>query len=364
MFTLGYWHQNYGDDLFLQTLCQRYSDVTFYILANSKFIQGVEELKNLRVIRYGFVLRMLDAILRRLGLPSVTALVGRFRFKDFIEIGGSIFMEEENWLEKYRERVYIQKHCISYSVLGSNFGPYSSPEFKQRYEQLFDSVTQVVFRDRYSKQLFETNNNISWGPDLNFAANLPEEARTKEEDNKKSLSISVINPEWKSSQSEKSVTNRQYVDFLTTVTRNAIQNNFEVHLLSFCEGEGDLKIAEQVKAKFINSPEVIIDNYETLTAMTKQISKSSFLIGCRFHAVVLGLLTGIPTLPVAYGRKTQSLIEDIFSAKLWLSIPELVELKPSEIRSAGVRLPSSDRKRIVTKAEEQFERLDHILKSN
>lgn len=66
MFTLGYWHQNYGDDLFLQTLCQRYSDVTFYILANSKFIQGVEELKNLRVIRYGFVLRMLDAILRRL----------------------------------------------------------------------------------------------------------------------------------------------------------------------------------------------------------------------------------------------------------------------------------------------------------
>ncbi|WP_155249625.1 polysaccharide pyruvyl transferase family protein [Levilactobacillus brevis] len=113
---------------------------------------------------------MLDAILRRLGLPSVTALVGRFRFKDFIEIGGSIFMEEENWLEKYRERVYIQKHCISYSVLGSNFGPYSSPEFKQRYEQFFDSVTQVVFRDRYSKQLFETNNNISWGPDLKFCS--------------------------------------------------------------------------------------------------------------------------------------------------------------------------------------------------
>jgi len=64
-------------------------------------------------------------------------------------------------------------------IIGSNFGPFQSADFKSFYEHLFTNCTDVCFRDTYSFSLFSHLPQIRYRPDIVFQYKLPQVAKQK-----------------------------------------------------------------------------------------------------------------------------------------------------------------------------------------
>ena len=114
IFLYAYDHINLGDDLFIETIANRYSDTEIYFWTNAQNQKAFEEQKNLKIIDENSTK---TKILKKIR-PSLAA-----RYKAGIQkkcdaqvyIGGSIFME------KYCIMVGISKQSVSIFCVRSEF---------------------------------------------------------------------------------------------------------------------------------------------------------------------------------------------------------------------------------------------------
>ena len=104
IFIYAYAKLNLGDDLFIKMLCDRYPQAKFYIQAPKHVSQAFENIDNLVVIP---AIRFVDKPFVSLGYSpivneSFSRLVSKF-CDGIINIGGSIFIEPENWETKIKK---------------------------------------------------------------------------------------------------------------------------------------------------------------------------------------------------------------------------------------------------------------------
>ena len=134
---LGYWHRNLGDDLFLKILAERYSNTTFNIYINKENFRPFKTLVNVKpVFRYNSrtisrrAKNKLDNFLFKFGFVTLNSIQRELlNYKQIVEIGGSIFIQPSTGFDSnYYLRKAIGKSGIDYSILGCNFGPYSSEQ--------------------------------------------------------------------------------------------------------------------------------------------------------------------------------------------------------------------------------------------
>lgn len=156
---------NFGDDLFLKILFDRYPNVKWFLPKGGKKYKKIFNEYNNVIIEGGVIFK----IRRKLGLIEKNRLFKKYDAG--LYIGGSIFMQLPQWKKQLAERKEVISSFMQkekpYFIVGSNFGPYYDSEFLEEYSCLFEKCKDVCFRDNYSKNLFPRD-NIRLAPDIVF----------------------------------------------------------------------------------------------------------------------------------------------------------------------------------------------------
>lgn len=356
---IAYINGNLGDDLFIKILCERYKDVLFFVVGLKKYKKIFKEISNLiyissdtiRVKYSNKINNVIRIIMKKEKTTVIEFLQNNIkkRTKFIVMIGGSMFMQPDDW----RKKISFQRQLFDKNtyILGCNFGPFHDEEYRKAYESLFKKVSDVCMRDRHSKQLFENLDNVRMAPDI--VLNL--DSSHNNTDGKYYL-ISIIDPK-KEKQIEGNREN--YIEGISKIIEYYLNKKEKVVLMSFCEAEGDEKIAKEIMERIDASSQVKLYNYNNMDKALEVIKNSKGVIATRFHAVILALLFGKWVLPIVYNEKTMNILNDFSFDGVFLDINKMSEYSYEKILN-NANLSSCRIKR--EKAEEHFLKLDQVFK--
>lgn len=307
----AYIANNLGDDMFVFSLCNHYPMVNFYIEAPLKYSNVFHLLENLTV------------------LPpcSGTGYVNLLDIIDFqVFIGGSLFMEPKlaNDIEKKFNSILARRLSLKIPcfIIGVNFEKYTHPQFFQLYQNWFKTLDGICFRDVQSYKLFNTLNNTIWAPDLIFTYKMPS---VKFRNNN-----IVISPIYQTKRSGlPDFSNDEYFDFLSFAATKYLNMGFHIILAAFCCAQLDDIACNEIFNRIPTSlkENVNIISYKNdIESFLQSFLNAKYIIGTRFHSIILALKNRIPVFPIIYNVKTQNIIESYLFDGNYVDILELTKI--------------------------------------
>ena len=360
VFLYAYDKVNLGDDLFVHTIAKRYPKVQFYIWTNKENISTFSELPNLRVIdEDSKFLKLLQKI--RPSLISRYKAALEKKCEAVVYIGGSLFIEYDNWEQILSWWEYEAKNRPFY-VLGANFGPYKSEEYRKKLDAIFANVKDICFRDTYSYEKFEGNPQVRCASDILFSLEMP-----KVEYIKKQIFVSLIDLETKDEgQNKLSMYEDEYLHYMESIVRDYAQRGYQVVLSSFCKHEGDERAIDKIKTLLGGDfDEQICElKYDgtNSTELLLAIAESEGIVTSRFHGVILGLAAGRPVFPVVYSDKTINVLKDMSFQGAYADIRALQEAKSAMVIQEAALVESVEELKVS--AQKHFEKLDEVFKGS
>lgn len=353
-FLYAYDRQNLGDDLFVHTITKRYPHVKFYMWSEPKNCETFRCLPNLKILQKD---SMMERFLSRIR-PSFASRYRNWfenRCQAVVYIGGSIFMEYENWAQILSWWEYTAENRPFY-VMGANFGPYHTEAYREKIAGIYAKMKDVCFRDQYSYDLFRDVQTVRWAPDILFSYPMPQ-VTVKE----KQIFVSVINCAARDESHGLTAYDKNYVQNMANLLTKYRQEGNRLVLSSFCACEGDeegiRKILMAMDAE--NTADIQILNYDgtNAEALTTAIAQSKLVIATRFHGTILALAAGRPVLPVIYSDKTLHVLEDLGFEGPMIDIRSCEEYTVVG-QPVGFAM---DRRKLARNAQKHFEKLDQVL---
>jgi colanic acid/amylovoran biosynthesis protein len=352
----AYTNFNLGDDLFIKILSERYPNTRFFLYAPKKYNLYFKESKNIKIIPNDSIFnRGVNFIFRFLKIQmSIKKLVSK-SCDAIVNIGGSIFMQGENWKETFESNKSMRAKNKPFFVLGANFGPYSESEFYLNYKELFQEYTDICFREKKSFELFNDLNNVRWADDIVFQ--IQKQAIEQAVNN---IVVSVIKP---SIRKHLSKYDDIYYSKIKEIALLFIEKGYNVTLMSFCDNEGDREAIDEIINLIPNEflSKVSKHLYELNIEETLNIIASSkFIVATRFHSMILGWVYNKPVFPIVYSEKMTNVMEDLGFQGLYTKINNIEFLKPEEVFQC-MKTNRIDVSMQVKSAEKHFEKLDEFL---
>lgn len=354
----AYFAMNLGDDLFLKILFDRYPQIKWELLTpNNKYKEIFSKYKNVSINKT----LSLNLGIRKVNLfKKMNDWLLKYRKYDaLVIIGGSIFMEQANWKENLSERGSLPRIFKSLNkkafIIGSNFGPYKDELYVEKHRELFSKFNDICFRDRYSHSLFRELNNVRIAPDVVFNLKIdPPDIKEK------SVGFSIIDIEKRKGLKE---CYEAYNEKMIELAERYVYLGYKIKLFSFCEVEGDLRIAKYIASKMNNKYSIHADivNYEgNINEFLNEFKSCEVIIGTRFHSIILGLLLEQAVFPIIYSDKTYNVLRDLDIADNYCYITDILNMSAEDVVSKAVynKLKCRD---VFIEAEKQFEKLDMFV---
>jgi len=351
IYIYAYTAMNLGDDLFVKILCNRYPNALFFIMSSRKVSIAFNEISNLKRIPDFTRINKLSSKFKVSASDIIQRLLS-LHCDAVVNIGGSLFIQKGKWQKKitsFKKRI-IQSR--PYFILGSNFGPFSSNIFLEEYKTIFYSLYDICFRDLLSYNLFSNLPNVRYAPDIVFS--YPALHGTS----KNQVIISVIDLSARSALKEYE---NVYINKMVEFTSLFLASGYEVYLMGFCEKEGDKKAVNKIAEKLDTA---VVKQYVysgNITEALGLIQKSKYVIATRFHAMILGWVSGKRVLPIIYSDKITNVIQDVAFDEQYITIEGIDKVNVNE---AIARLQNSKPFSVVEQcrfAETQFKILDKLL---
>ncbi|WP_163318984.1 polysaccharide pyruvyl transferase family protein [Dysgonomonas sp. 520] len=375
---------NLGDDLFLKILFEKYPDVRFVLIVDnldSKYkdifsknqnvtIETNKEKSNL-FSRIKFLLaRKLSSSLYKQLVKSKLERLMQSQSKEtsmLISIGGSVFIQPKKLpayadIEYYKtfKKVYPNSNLF---ILGSNFGPYTDPSYKEEYISIFSNSTDVCFREKYSYELFKDIPTIRYAHDIVFSLNTD---RYKVNKKSKSIGFSVIGLD-KNHTINSSINKPEkdaYIDKQVEIILHFLKKGYSIHLFSFCQGEGDEDTANiifnKIEPEFQSEVELNFYNGDIDSFLFKYAS-IEYMFCARFHSLILSILFSQNIYPIIYSNKTTNVLNDLGYQGSSCSIAKMsnlnVEDVEKQIKENHVAIDAG----VKESADSQFEKLNLYL---
>lgn len=242
---IGYINNNLGDDLFFKILFERYPNVDFYFFPPAKLLKiykrKYRKNKNIKFYDKEPYYKNLKRH-HSLDVIDIFQLVKKAaeNVDFYINIGGSIFIQNDDWKNDDR---FIIKDIIKDKpsfIVGCNFGP-GDKEYEKYYKEWFKKFDDVCFRDKESYNKFSDLKNTRLSDDIVL---IDKKNYNKKQKKEKSVGISIINLNKKTNYKEHK---EDYYNFIKKSIVDLLEENYQVNLFSFCENEGDLEAAKEIK---------------------------------------------------------------------------------------------------------------------
>lgn len=360
VFLYAYDKQNLGDDLFIYTITRRYPDIQFYIWSDKSNQITFRSIPNLIVLdKDGLFVRTLNW-LRPSFVPRYRAFWEK-RCIAVVYIGGSIFMEYENWEQILNWWEYEAKNHPFY-VMGANFGPYKTEGFRNRLAEIFHDVKDVCFRDQYSYQKFSDISTVRCAPDILFSYPMPKVPVIP-----KQLFVSPIDCFSRGEgETSLSVYGERYIAVLANLLNDYLNDGFSLVFASFCSAEGDEKAIRIILDAMSLKPDdpkikIICYNGRNADEIATSIAESEYVIATRFHAAILSLVAGRPVFPIVYSDKTVHVLEDINFQGNYADLRSMTSISYIDSRNNLDTLSGVNIKNLSKEAQEHFAVLDQRM---
>lgn len=360
VFLYAYDKRNLGDDLFVYTITKRYPDVRFYIWSDKVNQTTFQSLHNLKVLdRDSIFVRLLNR-LRSSFVPRYRAWL-ESRCQAVVYIGGSIFIEYENWKQILNWWDYEAQNRQFY-IMGANFGPYHSEAFRNKLAEIFCSAQDVCFRDQYSYQKFCKVPTVRYAPDILFSYPIKKAAVIN-----KQIFVSPINCETRGEGNHTlSIYSDKYFSNLTGLLKSYLADGYSLVLASFCNEEGDEEAVRKLMKALSLTEEyhrVRCISYDgtNMENMLIEIASSEYVIATRFHATVLALISGRPVFPIVYSDKTINVLQDIGFRGNYADLRKLGPISYEYSKFNLECLQNIDVENLARMAEDHFSMLDCCL---
>lgn len=299
---LCYMRKNFGDDLFVSMLLNRYKKINFIKYCyDDSHIEPFQKYSNLKIIT---------------GFNDKKDSYNLDDIDYCIYIGGSIFRENDIDFERKKHTIELINQCkkrnIKVSYISSNFGPYKTKEYLNLCTQIIKNIDSISFRDKYSYNMFKKYNSVSYCPDLVFSLKLPHNKIIKD-----SIGISVLDLSMKSREKNLKENFDKYETMLINNIKKFIELGKKVYLFSFCEPEGDLIAINRIMSKLDGhySKNIKIIKYNakknSVYNFLNDYSKMEYFICTRFHSLVLSLMYKQKIFIIPYSKKLDELLIDL-----------------------------------------------------
>lgn len=323
----GYDSDNLGDDLFFRLLVTRYSHVQFVMpTLNLKSKARFADLANLKIIDFRKIARFARDY--TYVLPKLYSWLFMRCFDAVVYIGGSLFIDHREYSAQYQYVIENYSFLCDYKIaakakvpcylLGANWGPSYHDYFYKFFNQAFDSMQDIFFRDKYSYEIFKSKPQVRFGGDILMGSSFISHAIPPVKKLKNQIAFSII-----AAREDLNPDSEAYILEIIRICREFISAGYQVKLLSFCITEGDQKTAEKVIREIKCPPEQIshlayTDNWQE---MLITLAQSELVVASRFHAAVLGWTLNTKVFSLLYSQKTQNLLNDcnITDGSIWLN---------------------------------------------
>lgn len=371
----AYLNENLGDDLFVEIIANRYSDYNFriydvpskmvefpknveFILDEDKANKICKQRTKFDKIRSNRIMRhlLIDFFLqdncekRRIIRNSILRLyVIGSGFMEGGKIGLEYYLNEKNFFKK---DAYL---------LGCNFGPYHSEQYKKIHERLFALAKDICFRDTYSRNQFFMLPNVRQEADIVFTYNGGEK-------NILGVSlgyilISVVNL---NKDTNNGNLRSDYLEFLIKLILDIIKSGKKVILVGFCKNQRDNEVIEKVcdvllseqlkNIQTFNYPDI---GYKEMMWLFKN---ADAVVASRYHAAIIGMLYSKKIYVLAYSEKIIHVLQDIDQSIRYIDVREKVIVSPEDfLKNYGYNISDKRLKKIKNSAELQFIELDKKL---
>ncbi len=351
IYVIAYFANNLGDDLFVRELVRRYPEEKFYLCADTpQYLKCFEKEKNVHIVKgaeYYFV-RIMNRMKRYKG-PIRNFIMLRFA-KATVRIGGSVFIETDGWNKKI-----ISNEGKKLYVIGANFGPYYTDEYKEAISKKIEKSTDCCFRDYYSYELFREISQVRYAPDILFSYNDCIDV----DDNNNCIGLSVINLKGRNNIS---LYAERYESGIVEICNYYLRKNYKIKFFCFCKAEGDTFAIERIMNMILRSSDVELVCYNgEIDNFLKELKTCSILFATRFHAMILGWLFRKTVVPIIYSSKQLNVIQDLkFSGWCW-NISE-GEMLPDDWSEKILPSSYSFIDDAIMNSEKNFYYLDKFLK--
>ena len=358
IFLYAYDRINLGDDLFIRTICSRYPKVKFYLWSKKYNEKVFSDVKNLKVLdQESKFLTTLQKVHPSL-YPRYKSKMER-KCDAVVYIGGSIFIEYDNWEQILTWWDYEALNRKFY-ILGANFGPYKTEEYRNKLASILNNTQDVCFRDKYSYNLFSDVKKVRYAPDILF------NYQYKKTETKKQIFISVIDCLSRNSGLDKLCDKEEnYINLLLKYIESYVHKGYTVVLSSFCKIENDEKAINKILDRIDSNVKesVKILNYDGVNTedIIKAIAESELVIASRFHGTVLGFALDKPVLPIVYSNKTINILKDLSFSGKYIDIRKINSESYIELDNNYDFQRIADIQQIRKDSEKHFEKLDNLL---
>lgn len=361
----AYFANNLGDDLMVDIMLRRYPQYTFWVDHSSNatdIFLKYPNFENRRKIagRYGrlnHIVNILtcyrneDILLHRI----FSRLTRKSRCS--VYIGGSLFMESVG--DDVKARIVIEEKRLNPKplfVIGANFGPYVTSDFRDAFVDFFGKCGGVTFRDKKSYSLFQGMSNIDYAPDVVF--NLPYHT---EETHNNTVVISVVDLQRRSTLAKYTP---DYERLISEACRVCVMQGKKPILMSFCDYEGDInavwRIWENLELPIQQETEIY--RYQgCLDEALELFEKAQFVLATRFHAMILALRMNKPFYCISYSDKIKWVLNDLHS-NAYCEMHNLNALHIEDILANCKR--SVDVTDYMRAAERQFTQFEKYMTNN
>lgn len=356
----AYTKLNFGDDLFIKVLCDRYQNTKFIIYSNKEYKNAYKNIGNLKYYsRDSIITRSMDYISRKVNLNWDIEDRLLNSCDAIVNIGGSMFIEWDGWESQFNKIIKKRfKNNKPFYLLGCNFGPYRSLEYFNSYKKLFSKYTDICFREDYSYKLFSDLNNVRRADDIIFQLNKKQHVDIRNE-----VIVSVIKPSFRKDLERY---DEIYYEKIKDISIYFIERGINVKLMSFCKYEGDeeaiSKIIDMIPSKYITN----ISKYfyrGNVDEALKMIEESKYIIATRFHSMILGWVFDKPVLPIVYSKKMINVIEDIKFKGEYIELKNIEGLDVEKIFK-NIQYSKIDITKQIESSKLHFKKLDKYLNYN
>lgn len=356
-----YLEKNLGDDLFLQSILDKYPNDNWYIVTRENYKELENKNTNLTMIRLP---KIMNYILHKTQMTHLATkyITHHYHIDAFATVGGSIFIEYDGWEKLYKIREdnwhYFKKNNKPVFIIGANFGPYQTSEFLQKYTNLFNQVTDICFRDSYSANLFSESTNVRYETDVVMSFDI---APYNTIPLKKAIGISIMDltsrPKLKHLQ-------EKYIEKMVDLTQLLLNDGYEVYLMSFCKSEGDEKTSEKILQIIANNEKLKRLDYDgNIVGFLQVFSSFKAVIGCRFHSVILSYLFSKSVQSIIYSKKTSDFITEWEIPSDTVDIEDIEKLSYNQV-TYSITNKSELNNDLILSAHRQFEAMDLWMNKN